>query len=140
MIRQYSLTDIEVVLDIWLKTSTKAHDFVAADFWASQVDNMRNIYIPASETYVYEIDSQIVAFCSLYEHTLAAIFVAPEFQGRGIGTQLLNHAKDQRTSLILSVYKQNKPSFNFYQSQGFVVVIEQVDEHTGEQEYMMKFE
>ena len=50
MIREYNPTDIEAVLDIWLTASIKAHDFVAPEFWESQVANMRDLYIPASTT------------------------------------------------------------------------------------------
>ncbi|MFT5790624.1 MAG: hypothetical protein ACI8SJ_002753 [Shewanella sp.] len=51
--------------------------------------------------------------------------------------QLLAHAKSQRSSLTLSVYKENVASYNFYRSQAFTVVSEQVDKHTGHQEYTM---
>jgi len=100
---------------------------------------MRNIYIPASENYVYEVDSRIVGFYSLHENTLAAIFVLPEHQGQGIGTSLLNHAKNRRKKLKLSVYKENQASLAFYLSQGFSVLSEQADEHTGHHEYTMFF-
>jgi putative acetyltransferase len=137
MIRKYNENEIESVLDIWLTVSIQAHDFVEAVFWESQVENMRNIYIPASETYVYEQDSRIVGFYAMYESNLAAIFIAPEFQGNGIGKQLMAHAKNQRTTLTLSVYKENEASCQFYLSQGFKVVSEQADEHTGHLEYTM---
>ncbi len=139
MIRKFDGSDIGPVLDIWLSASIKAHDFVDASFWESQVENMRNIYIPASETYVFESNSKVVGFYSLNENNLAAIFVSPEFQGKGIGKQLMLHAKKQRVRLILSVYKENKASCQFYLSQGFSVVSEQTDEHTGHQEYTMSF-
>lgn len=106
MIRKYNANDTDSVLEIWLNVSVKAHDFISADFWESQVENMRNIYIPASETYVYEVDSKVVGFYALYENSLAAIFVSPELQGKGIGKQLLSHAKAQRVVLSLSVYKK----------------------------------
>ncbi|ENQ8746675.1 N-acetyltransferase [Vibrio parahaemolyticus] len=137
MIRKYNSNDLDSVLEIWLEASVKAHDFVPADFWGSQVESMRNIYIPASEVIVYEIESKIVGFYALYESTLAAIFVFPEFQGKGIGKQLLSHAKAQRAILSLSVYKENQASYQFYLSQGFAVVSEQLDEHTGHPEYTM---
>ncbi|HGF4942334.1 TPA: N-acetyltransferase, partial [Vibrio parahaemolyticus] len=137
MIRKYNSNDLDSVLEIWLEASVKAHDFVPADFWGSQVENMRNIYIPASEVFVYEIESKIVGFYALYESTLAAIFVFPEFQVKGIGKQLLSHAKAQRAILSLSVYKENQASYQFYLSQGFAVVGEQLDEHTGHPEYTM---
>ncbi|RCU42881.1 N-acetyltransferase [Corallincola holothuriorum] len=137
MIRKYNEQDLEAVLDIWLKASVKAHDFVDAEFWQSQVENMRNIYIPASETYVFERDSEVVGFYALHENMLAAIFIEPELQGRGIGKMLIAHAKAQRSQLTLSVYKENVSSYQFYLSQGFAVLSEQTDEHTGHPEYIM---
>lgn len=80
-----------------------------------------------------------MGFYALYENTLAAIFVAPEQQGQGIGKQLINHAKQQREALTLSVYKENQPSYQFYLAQGFSVISEQFDEHTGHAEYTMSF-
>ncbi|MDC7232229.1 MAG: GNAT family N-acetyltransferase, partial [Spirochaetales bacterium] len=50
---------------------------------------MRTLYIPASETFVFEQNSDVVGFYSLHEDRLAAIFVLPELQGQGIGKQLL---------------------------------------------------
>ncbi|EPS3402273.1 N-acetyltransferase [Vibrio vulnificus] len=137
MIKQYNPHDLDSVLEIWLEASVKAHDFISAEFWESQVENMRNIYIPASEVYVFEVDSKVVGFYALYENKLAAIFVSPAFQGKGIGKQLLSHAKAQRAVLGLSVYKENQASYQFYLSLGFTVVSEQLDEHTGHPEFTM---
>ncbi|USR97028.1 N-acetyltransferase [Aliivibrio fischeri] len=137
MIRQYTPQDINAVLDIWLNSSIKAHDFVSAEFWVSQVDNMRDIYIPASKTYVVKVDSKVVGFYSLYENMLAAIFVSPEYQGKGVGKQLISHAKEQCPMLTLNVYSENVASYQFYLSQGFTVISEQVCEHTGRMEYTM---
>ncbi|WP_084023306.1 GNAT family N-acetyltransferase [Xenorhabdus hominickii] len=128
---------MEVVLSIWLEASIKAHDFVPADFWQSQVVNMRNIYIPASEVYVYVQEENVIGFYALHENNLAAVFVSPEQQGQGIGKALVNDAKNRRTELTLSVYKQNQASYAFYLSQGFYVASEEVDENTGCEEYFM---
>ena len=138
MIREYRAADIDAVLDIWLEASIKAHDFIAPEFWKSQVCNMRNIYLPSSQTYVYLNGGQVRGFYSLHEGVLAAIFVNPTEQGYGIGKQLMTHAKLQCPNLSLSVYKENQASIGFYLSQGFEIVREQVDEHTGNQEYFMR--
>ncbi|MFS1933033.1 N-acetyltransferase [Vibrio splendidus] len=137
MIREYNPADIEVVLDIWYTASIKAHDFVAPEFWESQVGNMRELYIPASTTYVYQVDGEVRGFYSLYEGILAAIFVSIEHQGSGIGKQLIQHAKLECPNFFLNVYKENQATIQFYLSQGFSIVSEQVDEHTGHQEYTM---
>ncbi|KPL95834.1 MULTISPECIES: N-acetyltransferase [Vibrio] len=137
MIREYSAADTETVLDIWLAASIKAHNFIAPEFWESQVGNMRDIYLPASQTYVFQVDGEVRGFYSLYEGILAAIFVSTEYQGSGIGKQLIHHAKLECPNLSLNVYKENQATIQFYLSQGFSIVREQVDEHTGYQEYTM---
>ena len=138
-IRPSSENDLEAILSIWLDASIKAHDFVPSDFWQSQLDAMRTIYIPASETSVFEEGGLIQGFYSLYQNTLAAIFVAPDLQGGGIGTSLLNDAKSKRNELELTVYKANEPSVQFYLAQGFEIIKQQTDEHTGHPELLMRF-
>lgn len=137
MIREYSAADTQTVLDIWLTASIKAHDFMSPEFWELQVDNMRDIYLPASRTYVFQGDGEVRGFYSLYEGSLAAIFVSPQHQGCGIGKQLMQHAKLECPNLSLNVYKENQATIEFYLSQGFKIVSEQADEHTGHQEYTM---
>ncbi|MBV7296435.1 N-acetyltransferase [Enterovibrio paralichthyis] len=139
MIRAFRTEDMDAVLAIWLQASIKAHDFVDASFWRGQVENMRNMYIPASECYVFERDGEVAGFYALYEDFLPAIFVSPEHQRRGIGKALLDDAKSKRSEITLSVYKENPDSVGFYQSQGFAVVSEQDDEHTGHPELTMQW-
>lgn len=109
MIRQFTPTDTDTILDIWLTASIQAHDFVDAGFWISQTDNMRDIYLPMAETWVYEQYSDILGFCSLYEQTLAALFVAPAHQHSGIGTQLINHAKNNKTHSVCRFINETPP-------------------------------
>ncbi|MDT8895229.1 GNAT family N-acetyltransferase [Halomonas sp. I1] len=139
MIRAYREADIDRVLDIWLSASIKAHGFVDPAFWQSKVGEMRDRYIPASEIFVYERNDRVVGFYSLFEDTLAAIFVDPDLQGQGIGTTLLDDAKGRREGLRLTVYRENAPSVRFYENHGFVSLGEQVDENTGHAEIVMGY-
>lgn len=139
MVRTFEPQDMERVLDIWLRASIKAHDFIDASYWQSNVVAMRELYIPASQTIVIEDKSAVQGFCSLLDNQLAALFVDPDQQGRGLGRQLLEHVKSLRTELSLGVYKENLRSIAFYQSQGFTVVKEQIDPQTGHAEYLMSY-
>jgi putative acetyltransferase len=139
VIRKFKESDIDQVIRIWLEASIEAHDFVDDNFWESKVKDMREVYIPSAETYVYEEGEIIKGFVSLYHDTIAAIFVSPDFQGRGIGTQLMQKAKDVRDTLILCVYKENSKSVEFYERCGFTVESERIDKHTGHPELVMKF-
>lgn len=138
MIRKYREADIDQILDIWLSASIQAHAFVGSAFWKSKVGEMRDVYIPASETFVFEADGQIAGFYCLYGDTLAAVFVSPSLQGQGIGSALMDDAKSRRTCLQLSVYSQNAPGINFYKQHGFITLNEQIDEQTGHPEFIME--
>ncbi|MEQ4618820.1 MAG: GNAT family N-acetyltransferase [Corticimicrobacter sp.] len=138
MIRALAETDVESVLDVWLSASVAAHDFVDPEFWRAQLENMRNLYLPAAAVYVYEEHSQVIGFYALLgDDRLAAIFVVPGMQGRGVGSALMVHAMAGKARMTLSVYKANEASVRFYQSHGFVIVHEQREEITGQDEYVM---
>ncbi len=139
MIRKFKLSDMGQVISIWLEASIKAHDFVDSDFWESKVKDMKEIYIPSAENYVYENEETIKGFISLFDDTLAAIFVSPSFQGTGVGQQLMEEAKNVRSQLNLIVYKENHRSIEFYKRCGFEIEQEQIDEHTGHPEIVMTF-
>lgn len=134
------MSDIKRILDIWLKASIEAHNFVPSTYWESKANDMREIYLPASENYVYQKHGEIFGFISIYQSNLAALFVLPSQQGNGIGSELIKCIKDKYNILSLSVYKDNKPSLAFYKKHGFVIVGEQLDEHTGHSEIIMKLD
>lgn len=138
MIRSANDDDTQAILDIWLAASIAAHDFVPAEFWRAQLDDMRMRYLPASQAFVYEQEGRVAGFHALSGHTLAALFVQSEWQGRGIGTALLSHARRLRGELTLSVYLANQPSVQFYLAQGFETVCQRVDAHTGQLEWLMR--
>ena len=140
MIRTFEPRDMDRLLEIWLSASIKAHDFIDASFWQANIESMRDVYIPASETFVIEDSSGVLGFYSLLDSQLAALFVDPAHQGKGFGKQLLDHAKCLRKELSLSVYKENTPSVGFYTSRGFKRVKEQIDEQTGHAEFLMCYQ
>jgi putative acetyltransferase len=139
MIREIKPEEINNVLDIWLKASIKAHRFVNEEYWKSKMDVMQKTYIPSSETYVFKENNIIKGFFSLKNETLAAMFVAPEYQDQGVGHKLMDKAKSLRSRLKLTVYKENMKSIDFYKKCGFEIIKEKVDEHTGHIEILMKF-
>ncbi|MNJ69241.1 putative N-acetyltransferase YjaB [compost metagenome] len=80
----------------------------------------------------------MLGFYALHGDTLAAIFVSPLHQGRGIGKILIEHAVQQRGTLSLNVYKENAQSISFYLKYGFECMDEQVDPNTGHKEISMR--
>jgi putative acetyltransferase len=139
VVRRFKDSDMEDVIRIWLDASVRAHGFIDRRFWQSKVGDMKDVYLPASETYVYEDEEGVKGFVSLQEDTLAALFVCPGSQGEGIGRRLVEKAKQLRQELDLSVYTRNRKAVRFYERCGFEAVSENIDKHTGHLELRMRF-
>lgn len=142
MIREATSQDIDRIIDIWLGASLLAHDFISFDYWIGNQEAMRNYYIPSCKTYVYEDreSREVLGFVSMNDDYLAAIFVTPAFQGKGIGKKLLNYVKNISPEITLSVYSKNTPSIHFYTREGFRQIEERLDENTNEYEWVMKYD
>lgn len=139
MIRDLRNADLDPVLDVWLRASIQAHHFIAPEFWRNQLDAMREVYLPSAMSRVFEVDGVVVGFSSVCGDSLAALFVAPECQGAGIGKQLLTDAMSAKSVLELTVYSANVSSIRFYESQGFEIISEHMDRHTGHLEKVMRW-
>ena len=125
---------------IWLQASIGAHSFISPSYWQDNLEAMVTKYIPNSQTYVYEADGKIEGFVSLVNSShIAAIFVRPEMQGKGIGGKLMKFVMNDHKELTLTVYKKNKKSVDFYMRQGFVCETETIDTETREPEITMKW-
>lgn len=125
---------------IWLQASIEAHSFISSSYWQDNLEDMVTKYIPNSQTYVYEADGKIEGFVSLVNSNhIAAIFVRPEMQGKGIGGKLMKFVMDGHKELTLTVYKKNKKSVDFYTRHSFVCETEAIDTATREPEIMMKW-
>ena len=136
MIRKFRMEDLERVMELWLNTNIQAHNFILKEYWISNFDMVKTI-LPKAEIYVYEIQNKIEAFVGIDSGYIAGIFVSNEMQSIGIGKLLIEKCKQFYDNLSLSVYKKNYRAAKFYAKEGFSIEKEQVDENTGEIEYVM---
>ena len=139
MIRKLQKVDINRVADIWLKTNLKAHFFIPEQYWISTYEFVKEM-LPQAEVYVYEDDKMIQGFIGINDEYIEGIFVSDEMQSRGIGKMLLDYIKDKKDRLQLKVYQKNVRAMSFYQREGFTIQSEEMDEFTGEKEYVMNWE
>ena len=138
-ITKYKETDINKLIDIWYNGSITAHHFIDKDYWKSQKKDMKEKYIPMSETYVISNKKEVIGFVSMVDDYLAALFIDGNHQGYGYGKKLLNFVKEQRNSIQLKVYKKNENAVNFYLKNGFVLNEELINEPTAEEELLMEW-
>ena len=93
MIRDLKQKDIDKVMEIWLESTIKAHDFIPEKYWQDNYNAVKDIYIPQSKTYVYEEGEEIKGFISiLNDDFIGALFVSLNEQGKGIGSKLIEYA------------------------------------------------
>ena len=95
--------------------------------------------LPHAEIYVHEDNctKQMDGFIGLNNSYIEGIFVKETMQSKGIGRQLLNHAKEVKSTLKLSVYQKNEKAIKFYLREKFKIQSEKVDDNTGEKEFIM---
>ena len=139
MIRKLQKVDINRVADIWLKTNLKTHYFIPEQYWTNNYEVVKEM-LPQAEVYVYEDDKIIQGFIGINDEFIEGIFVSDEMQSRGIGKILLDYIKDKKDRLQLKVYQKNVRAMSFYQREGFTIQSEEMDEFTGEKEYVMNWE
>ena len=84
MIRKHTPKDLDTIMSIWLQSSTLAHPFLDASFVDKVNHDMRTMYIPGSETWVYEEDETIVGFISMIGNEIGGLFVLPNHHSKGI--------------------------------------------------------
>ncbi len=73
---------------------------------------------------VAEMGGKIVGFCAFRKGIIDHLYVIPEHQGKGIGSALIQEAKQQNVSLELWVFQKNLRAQEFYKLHGFVMVEE----------------
>lgn len=109
---------------IWRSASKQSHAFLSAEC-LQQLEPYVRTYIEAAsiggfETFVHSVKGQPVAFITLSDGEVLYLYVAPEFQKKGIGGRLLRSVKSKINNLTLTVHSKNPSAIRFYELHGFV--------------------
>jgi len=139
VIRQYQSADLDDVLSTWENASKQSHPFLGEDFLAQERKNIPEIYLPNADTWVVEIDNQVVGFIALIGNEVGAIFLQPEHQGKGMGKLMMDKAQALHGDLEVQVFVKNSIGLDFYLKYGFQLLEEKTHVQTGEQLLRLKF-
>lgn len=140
MIRKFKKNDLPAVMQIWLDTNIKAHDFIPKEYWENNYEIVKEI-LPDAEIYVHVDDTAgfVDGFIGLTDNYIAGIFVKEDKQSKGIGKQLLNYVKNIKPNISLNTYQKNTKAVRFYKREQFQIVSESVDDITNEKEFIMEW-
>jgi putative acetyltransferase len=111
--------DSNRILDIWRRAVDATHDFLTPqDRIAIEAEAVGIIPENIFDLAVDEGDNPI-AFMLLSEGHMEALFVDPDYRGRGVGRLLVEEAVQRYPNLTTDVNEQNPQAIGFYDKLGF---------------------
>ena len=105
MIRLYQETDTEDLIDVWYQASSIAHSFLTDTFLEEEKAKLPEVFLPNSQTWVYEAEGEVVGFISLVGNEVGGLFVRPSRQRQGIGQALMCRPHLHRECLSLEALR-----------------------------------
>src|SRR5215211_5073992 len=112
MLKVYSLTgplspDADIIVELvraWRQAREHRLQFLT-DLHSADEDRayLCTVVLPNNEVYVAEVDGRVAGFIAFANGWVNHLYVAPAFQGGGVGTQLLTLATRSNSSLQLWV-------------------------------------
>lgn len=126
-LRRADVADAEVAADVYLRSREAAGDALPPGVHPPHEvrEYVAGVLLPTHECWLASVDGEPAGFLALDGSDLHWLWVVPEHQGTGIGSALLDLAKDRRPDgLELWVFTSNAPAQRFYARRGFTLLYE----------------
>ncbi len=72
MIRKWVAKDNTPLLALWLDSTIHAHPFISESYWRDSVAVVRDVYLPAASTWVWERDGELKALSACWSPASSA--------------------------------------------------------------------
>ena len=116
-----------------------AQPFLDAAFVEKVKKDMKDIYLPNAETWVFEENNVVIGFISMIGNEIGGLFVSPDQHSKGVGTRLVDFIGEYHRELEVEVFKDNKIGRGFYDKYGFKMMKEYFHEESNQVLLRMKF-
>ncbi|EMF0717140.1 N-acetyltransferase [Citrobacter sp. Marseille-Q6884] len=141
MIRESTVDDLAPILALWMESTIYAHPFIEERYWRESESIVRDVYLPAAQTWVWEEKGVLKGFASVMDtQFLGALFVEPGAIRRGIGKALVQYVQQRFSLLSLEVYQKNQSAVNFYHALGFRIEDSAWQEETQHPTWIMSWQ
>ena len=126
-IRRARLEDLEAAVGVWERARWDAQQpWLQERVKYSHADNLRHfrdVVMREDEVWLAVEDNEVVGLLAFGEHKVDQLHVEPRCQGRGVGTALLDRAKELAPEgLTLFTHQRNERARAFYERRGFRAV------------------
>ncbi|GAB1580632.1 acetyltransferase [Phyllobacterium phragmitis] len=119
-IRKSGRDDASGLAAIWRDSVLATHDFLSRDDFIEIEKLVCEQYLPKAEIWIAVEDGRPVGFMGMTESHIDSLFIAPDQHGKGIGRQMIAHARALAGILTVDVNEQNVQAVRFYRHMGFV--------------------
>ena len=124
-IREIGPGDVEQTVAVWERSRWDAQAYVEERMGYTHEQNLgffRDVLMQDEQVWVAERDGAVVGLLSLADGVVSQLFIDPEAQGAGIGSALLDKAKQLSPGrLELFTFQRNTRGRAFYERHGFSV-------------------
>lgn len=119
-IRRAGEADFDALTELWHASVRTSHTFADEEDFAVRGPWIRDGLLPSMDVLVAEDAAGTpLGFVGARGDQVNLLYIAPEHQGRGLGTALLAAVDDGRGPRSVEVYADNTTGMAFYASQGF---------------------
>jgi len=123
-IREYRPADFDAVTILWRIANEKSlPELLRAKghFFYEDREYFRNHILKENTVWVVELDGRPAAFMAMRDDFIDHLYVDPDYQNRGIGRSLLEHARQLSPEhLWLYTLQINMNARAFYEKNGFI--------------------
>src|SRR5215207_5661906 len=122
-LREYQPEDFDAVTILWRISREKSLpelERTKGHFFYEDLAYFRDQILNENRVWVIEMDDRPVAFLAMKEEFIDRLYVHPDYQYRGIGRRLLDHARQLSPDhLWLYTLQINMNARTFYEKNGF---------------------
>lgn len=111
------------LISLWEASVRSTHHFLSEEDILYYRNTIERDYFPAVDIYILRnVEMQITAFIGLSNTMIEMLFVRPEEQGKGYGSELVDFAFYEKGIELVDVNEQNPDALAFYIRKGFTVI------------------
>lgn len=131
-IRRATPADRDRLVDIWWRSARATHHFLSEAELGVLLPEVRALRLETLQTRVLcSPDSEAIGFLVMEGNAIEALFIVPEWRGRGGGRLLVNEARRVAGRLTVEVNEQNTAALGFYRAEGFQIVRRSATDRAG---------
>jgi GNAT superfamily N-acetyltransferase len=124
-LRRGRLDDSVEIAEVWLRSRKATVPAIPPPVHSDEEVRawFQEVVLPNREVWVAQAGGNIIALLVLNGDWVDQLYVEPTWTGNGVGSRLLDMAKEQRpTALKLWTFQANVAARRFYERQGFVAI------------------